>query len=90
MLVPLRTARASGPPSQPADWRARDAVLAKQVRLPVNAGAPVQGEPPCACGGAWRYELVPGARRPLWRCLHCGNLYRETRLLPEDTLEPPG
>ena len=74
----------AAPPTAPAAWAARDAALGAQVRLPATPGAPERGRPPCACGGVWRYTLLPDPRHPLWRCLHCGALHRGDRVLPED------
>lgn len=73
----------TAPPTAPAAWAALDTALAAHLRLPAP-GQPERGGPPCACGGAWRYTLLPDARRPLWRCLHCGALHRGLRALPED------
>lgn len=73
----------AAPPTSPAAWAAHDAALGAQVRLPAR-GDPERGAPPCACGGGWRYTLLPDARHPLWRCLHCGALHRGERTVPED------
>ena len=74
---------ADRPPTPPGRWAKRDRALGAQVRLRAQAPSPIRGEPPCDCGGRWRYALLPHARHPLWRCLHCGGLHRGDQRIPE-------
>lgn len=71
-------------PNQPDQWAERDHRFAAHVVLAKQQAVARQGTPPCACGGNWRYVLVPRAHRPLWRCLHCGALYLGDRLILEE------
>ena len=71
-------------PTQPDQWVDRDRHIRSQILLPTQQAVALHGEPRCGCGGDWRYVLLPQARRPLWRCLHCGSLHRGDRLILEE------
>lgn len=70
-------------PMQPDHWADRDRRVGTQILLPVQQAVTLQGEPPCDCRGTWRYVLLPHVHRPLWRCLHCGDLHRGDQTIPE-------
>lgn len=76
------------PPSQPADWATRDQEIGRVVRLNAIPGAPFRAEAPCGCGGAWRYMVSGTDADPVWRCLHCGNLYAGESLIPQSPTSP--
>jgi len=82
------TAAPLAPPSQPADWAARDQEIGRVVRLNPTAGAPFRAETPCGCGGSWRYMVSGTDADPVWRCLHCGNLYAGESLIPQSPTSP--
>jgi len=72
---------ADQPPTHPDAWAAHDRAFATPIRLSVGMRASEQGDMPCACGGTWRDVLLPHAKHPLWRCLHCGGLHHGDHLL---------
>jgi rubredoxin len=76
------------PPSQPVDWAARDQEIGRVVRLNPTPGAPFRAATPCGCGGAWRYMVSGTDADPVWRCLHCGNLYAGESLIPQSPTAP--
>lgn len=65
------------PPTRPEDWAAQDADMAEFLVLYPRPGPPLFGGEPCACDGRWRYVLGGSAAHPIWRCLHCGAVYRD-------------
>lgn len=69
------------PPTMPAAWAQADAAAAEFLVLHARPGGAAFGGEPCACGGRWRYILAGSDAHPVWRCLHCGGLFRDgTRL----------
>ena len=69
------------PPTLPASWAKHDAALAKHLVLHQRRGGAAFGGESCACGGRWRYTLAGSDAHPIWRCLHCGGLFRGSHRL---------
>ena len=65
------------PPTLPKDWAAADEEVRRYLVLAGHSDAPYVGDPPCECGGVWRYRLGGSDARPIWRCLHCGGVHRD-------------
>lgn len=69
------------PPTLPEAWAHADIAAAELVALHPRRGGAAFGGESCTCGGRWRYTLAGSDAHPVWRCLHCGGLFRDaTRL----------